>query len=354
MPAGESIWSARILKDAVKPAVRVLFQPQTLAQLPRLLTEGIGPVRRLFVQMHNQGEIQRFLQEGGRVDFISSFARSGNTWVRYLLADALLQSQGMATDTELPVHPRKLIPDYYCDLVSARQPVIKTPSVLVKTHDLYDQLRARFGLDSPSVQLSGSLGPCRILYLYRSPEDVMVSYYHLQRTARYIRQSSFGIDEFCRREIPNWLTSVQSYLRAEEEGVPVHFVSYEKLLREPDVALSGVLRWLEVPHDAAMVERCVSHMQFGKMRALEERSFALAKEFWFRRGDKGGGRAELQTHTLCRIREETDEVLKRIDKRMARQNARRHSPIVPPALDEAQFGSLNNRSCASEARPSGS
>ena len=66
----------------------------------------------------NYAEINQALAGGATVFFISSFPRSGNTWVRFLLSDIFLQRAGRATATVLPVHPDRLIPDIYCNLVS--------------------------------------------------------------------------------------------------------------------------------------------------------------------------------------------------------------------------------------------
>jgi hypothetical protein len=69
--------------------------------------------------------------------FVSSYPRSGNTWVRYLLADCLIQNMGISTASTLPVHPDKIIPDRYLNPISECDTSIKTPGYCVKTHDCY-------------------------------------------------------------------------------------------------------------------------------------------------------------------------------------------------------------------------
>ena len=160
--------------QAIGPAFRLLARPATLAQLPRLLVEGYAPARRMFVQAHNGREITRLLSDGHPITFVSSFARSGNTWVRYLLSDVFLQNHGLETATELAVHPDEIIPDFYCEAIAKRNRAVPTPGLLVKTHDIFGQLQKQFG--EGVAQEPG--GNCRHLYIYRTPEDSLVSFYH--------------------------------------------------------------------------------------------------------------------------------------------------------------------------------
>jgi hypothetical protein len=336
-PQAKSASWSKLALQAIKPAFRLLARPQTLAQLPRLFKEGMGPVRRLFIQAHNQRELSRLIHSGARLNFISSFARSGNTWTRNLLADALLQAQGIETNTDLPVPFQEVVPDYYCDLISRHSQAITMPGILVKTHDSFEQLQARI-LKQPGSERAESKRPaetfrnCKFVYLFRSPEDVLVSYFHLQRKVNYIERSQFGIDEFCRSQLPHWVENVDSYLRAADEGVAVYFVSYEGMLHDPAGALSGVLRWLEISHDAKIVERAVAHMNFANLRAREERDRPGAIEFALRRGGSGAALEELQPQTRCEIRETTAQVLKQANKRLARQTSLNNTaPGVRPS-----------------------
>ena len=101
-------------------AFRLFFNAGNFRHLPRLLREGPGPIWRLAIQAHNTAEMTRLLRGGQPLSFVSSFPRSGNTWMRFLLADVLLQNHGMATSTELPVHPDKIVPDFYCHWIARR------------------------------------------------------------------------------------------------------------------------------------------------------------------------------------------------------------------------------------------
>ncbi len=256
----------RILREGAFPALRLLARPKTLAQIPRLLREGVAPARRMFVQAHNNREMSRLLREHEPISFVCSFARSGNTWMRYLLCDVLLQNQGIQTTTELPVPLGRIIPDYYDDLIARREYTVQTPCHLIKTHDLIPLLQQHVGGDPAVLK-------CKYLYLYRTAEDALVSFFHLYLREKFIRsKAGRDIDLFCLEVLPGWLLHLNSYLEALKEGVEIRLVSYEQLLRQPAAILSETLRWLRIPNSEAAVARANANMQFSNLKAMEAKT----------------------------------------------------------------------------------
>jgi len=349
---------AKVLRPSLGAALRLLLLRSTLRQWPRVLREGTSPFVLLLIQANNIAMINRLLNQGKRVVFLSSFPRSGNTWMRFLLTDVLLQAQGVETNTDLPVHPDNLIPEFRCDsLLSrfARCPhwARERPTVFVKGHFLFARLAQMLSLDgrqSFGLQ-AGGRGPyrdCRILYLYRSPEDALVSVYHLKHDDDYARSRAIhGIDEFCRKHVSRWIDNMTSHFQAADDGVPIYFVSYERMLEGTAMALDETLRWMGVPHDRQVVERAVSNMQFGKLQAMEtqankSRSPAGKQGLFFRRGGVGSGCAELQESTVREIQERTASLLSEAKHRRMKQSSVHPAPaLAAPVLSEIE-GSLRN------------
>lgn len=85
--------------------------------------------------------IEKHLEENKQVIFVSSYPRSGNTWVRNLLSDILLQKSNFQTNTNLPIHPDKIIPDIYANLISDREFSTEDYGLFVKTHENYYNLQ---------------------------------------------------------------------------------------------------------------------------------------------------------------------------------------------------------------------
>lgn len=90
------------------------------------------------VSEENAISIAQISAGGERVVFISSYPRSGNTWIRSILADCFIQDMGFNTTTKLPIHPDKIIPDRYCNMIAERDTSITTPGLFVKTHDSFE------------------------------------------------------------------------------------------------------------------------------------------------------------------------------------------------------------------------
>ena len=303
----------RIFSQGALPALRLLANPKTLAQLPRLFSEGLAPAKRMFVQAHNNKEMARLMREKAPVTFVCSFARSGNTWMRYIMCDVLLQNQGYKTGTILPVDPGRIIPDYYAQLITRRDTSVQTPGHLIKTHDLIPMLQRHVGGD-PQVRR------CKYLYLYRTPEDALVSLYHLSLREKYIRsKAGRNIDLFCLEALPTWVDHLQSYLDALDEGVNIHLIYYDQLLRQPKAVFAEALQWMGIPYTEDIVDHADSNMQFGKLQATEAKTLGGRVPF-FRRGSDGSGSLELKTETVAKIQDATKDQFARANELLARQS----------------------------------
>lgn len=313
------------------------MDPTTLAQWPRLLREGLDPIEHLLIQANNTAIINKLLNNGTKVVFISSFPRSGNTWMRFLLSDIILQMNDVETATKLPVHPDDLIPEFRFNSLARRYVqsphwAIGTPIVFVKTHSLPTRIEQ---IISGNGEQPHHGRDYRALYLYRAAEDALVSFYHfcLQHPEWEVRARG-GIDAFCRKEVDGWIESMSTYLRVSDHGFPVFLVSYEWLLEKPSEVLSDLLHWLGLEHNKQMVDRAISNMQFKSLQAMEvqdgkTRQRPDGQKPFFRRGHPGSGEAELQADTLKEIREKTRELLAKANQRRARQGYEMPSSELP-------------------------
>jgi len=312
-------WMARVACQSLIPGVRMLLKRKTLAQLPRLLSEGMGPVHRMFIQAHNTREINRLLDASEQITFVNSYPRSGNWWIRFLLSDVFHQNQGITTATGDADLAARIVPDFYCERVARRDLSIKTPGALIKSHDDFPTLKARF---SNGDQRQAAFDACRHLCPYRSPEDCLVSIFHVSLRVNYV-QSKAGkdIDAFCLEYLPGWIAHITSHLAAAENGVPVFFVSYHDLLQDTAARLTEMLTWLGASHTPESVERAVANTHFNKVKAVEP-NFQLQYKPLLRSGQNGTGNRELKPETLKIIRESTAKLMAQADQRAARQKAR--------------------------------
>ena len=302
-------------------ALQLLSRSSTLMQLSCLVGKSLGPARRMFITGSNNSKLARLVHDHTLITFVCSYPRSGNTWMRYLLSDVLLQNQGVETTTET-AQPARIIPDYYNDFITPRAATWEAAGYLIKTHDMISTLQKRTGAD-PGVR------QCKWLYIFRTPDDVLVSLFHFSLWEAYIRSNSGGdMDLFCLEYLPDWIQHVTSFLDAIEGGVTIHLVCYEELLREPAAVLSDTLRWLGIPHTPATVQRAESNMRFGKLQAMEAMAFNAGSRL-FRRGVVGSGASELKPDTLSIIRTATKDLMVRAKESLARQRLKDRSEPAP-------------------------
>jgi len=137
--------------------------------------------------------------------FLVSYPRSGNTWMRYLLANIL------RPDCDWHIkNLNDVVPDIY-------QVSIKnyTGSKIIKSHEPYTE-------DYPKV-----------IYMYRDGRDVAVSYYNLSKTA-FGYSGSF--DDFLLAMLTgcsevaygSWQDHVAGWLDAQKDG-NIFYIKYEEL-----------------------------------------------------------------------------------------------------------------------------
>jgi hypothetical protein len=150
--------------------------------------------------------------------FLVSYPRSGNRWVRHLLRDVIALGR---PDLPPPEKLGMLIPDLHVNEMDhlARMDFGMSTQIF-KSHNLPD-LRGR-----------------RIVYLFREPADALVSYFHFHVREKIEPELvAQWPDAFCRAMLPGWCEHVQMALDeyADEYAVTpsrVLLVSYEILLRD--------------------------------------------------------------------------------------------------------------------------
>jgi hypothetical protein len=156
----------------------------------------------------------------------------------------------------------------------------------------------------------------------------MVSFYNFCRDdpeAAFQSRAAKGREEFCRTEIPGWVEHISSYFRATDNGVSIHFVSYDSLFdkRETEfvfnpenlaIVFGDILDWLGVEHTSQMLDRAVANNRFDKSKGTDKQRRVG------RYGHPGQGLAELPGPTYLYIREKTESLLREADSRRMAQS----------------------------------
>jgi aryl sulfotransferase len=217
------------------------------------------------------------------VAWLTSYPRSGNTWVRAMLCCLL-------SPTVNPLeHMQLIIPDLYgrvrAGTLAARSPLI------VKSHDPFE------AAVSSLRRWELSADDHKIVLMVRDPADVAVSCFDFAVLNADDEQSSLlagdrdqqlrmfinafiendGYVDYSRAAPVGLLEHTASWLAAMQRygGVVVRF---DDLLREPANALRRIASYLNIQADEDTVRLAVSACQFQTLRDVEERHIRENRE----------------------------------------------------------------------------
>lgn len=267
-----------------------------------------------------------------RIIWLASFPKSGNTWMRMLLAN-YMSPQGQAPDINTlfrfttadtrqgffdQVNGAPYIARDFDEWLAFRPRVMRAIAVskpghhFVKTHCQCRPI-GPYDLIPPEVTAAA-------IYVVRNPFDVVLSYARhmnedvdsaiLRMTnpeAANMRES--GIIEF----IGRWDDHVSTWLDAP--GLPRHVMRYEDMLTNIEREMRGVLGFLRLPVKDGQMRRAIRAASFKSLQKQErEHGFrerpGPMKQF-FKTGGAGGWRRELTPAQVARIRTEFLPALER-------------------------------------------
>ena len=230
--------------------------------------------------------------------FIVSYPRSGNTWMRHLVRDVIVLSQ-----------PEKPAPESIWMLI---------PDVHVPSHEMQHSAQKEFGVQRRILKSHHleKLGGFRLLYLFREPADTLVSYYHFHRLeVRMRRQVRGGLETFCRQMVEGWCEHVELALKyLEAAPQETLFLSYESLADQGPQTLARAVNFLGINATPRVIAHAIERNAFSKLRKKEESTRVDVKEFFFRKGQVGSARDELSSETLAQIAERAGPVYQRAER----------------------------------------
>lgn len=187
--------------------------------------------------------------------FLASYPRSGNTWLRFLLAEILTENK---VDFD---NINRFIPEL--GLHRSAATLLPRDGSLIKTHEPH---RAEYK---------------RAVYLVRDIRDVALSNYARGRELGVLEGTSF--DDFLpsfldgsASRVGSWMSHVRSWRESLlAESSDLLLVKYEELRRDPEMNLMNLLSFLGVPADRSKVQKAVQNNSLARMRQKEDRSRAL-------------------------------------------------------------------------------
>jgi hypothetical protein len=181
--------------------------------------------------------------------FLASYPRSGSTWLRFLLYEALtlVSAEFGSMKQAVPSVGKQ----------DGARPVLPGGGRVVQTHERY--------LDRER----------RVVYVVRDPRSVVVSEYSWQRRLGIEgRPFEAFFDDFLRgRSNPwgGWDQHVRFWLGGPcARAGKLHLVHFEDMRADTEAVFSAALGFLGSPADASVVHRAVENNSLQRMREKED------------------------------------------------------------------------------------
>lgn len=258
--------------------------------------------------------------------WVSSYPKSGNTWLRFILTHLLLNKPGSSHEVDQFIPEAIIQPGHRLDLISD-QPV------LLKTH--WD-----FSLNLPLMK--NTLG---FIYIVRNPLDILCSQFNFNRLRLNKDNSSISenelkkqlnlyIDTFISHKgnplngdgggHTSWIEGVNNWLRASE-SYPCILLRYEDMLEDTNNQIKKIARFFNVMADNKFISEIEQTSSFKSMKRLEEKEIKNKKGGFFyhdslstafksgnrfmRKGKTGEGRKLLTSDQLSRFVETFEDTM---------------------------------------------
>jgi len=195
-----------------------------------------------------------------KISWLASYPKSGNTWVRFLLYNALYAPPKHSLDIA------RRFPDIHRP-IPFDQP--DDARLVCKTHFAYSPTH-------PKIDETD-----RAVLIIRDPRDVLFSTLNYRRlsglTTEQMSDETFaqrfiatqGDPEFKAIGFGTWFSHIQSW--QNQTRFPVETIRYEDLKASPAQTLSTIASFLGYTIDDAAINAAVKASSFDSMRALEIR-----------------------------------------------------------------------------------
>lgn len=178
---------------------------------------------------------------------LSSFPRSGSTWVRFFLCNLISLTEWGGIQVDFRIMNETMVALGRNNLVMPWQ--ISCMPRIVKTHQPYKRV----------------LGDILAIGIVRDPRDVMVSYYHFEKFRKgnfkgvfseFIRTKKYGID--------NWFNHYRSWINRWDL-----VVRYEDLRTDSFSEFSRILKLIDSKFPQGIIHEAINRSGVNEVRKLE-------------------------------------------------------------------------------------
>jgi hypothetical protein len=151
--------------------------------------------------------------------YIVAFPKSGISWLRFLLSNIIISENNLYKHVNF-INVNDIIPDIHVSRNIPTQALQMPGHRLIKSHSTYNPLYKK------------------VVYLYRNPQNVMMSYYRMWIGLNRFDDSYFNFVTNKKLGIDAWAAHVKGWLYQSHNNQRMIFLSYEDLLKDTQVELT--------------------------------------------------------------------------------------------------------------------
>jgi Sulfotransferase domain len=247
--------------------------------------------------------------------FIVSYPRSGNTWMRFLIAN-LMHPEAPATFANI----ERLVPDAEAQSNRALKRIARPRCI--KSHEYFDH-RYR-----------------QVIYIVRDPRDVALSYYNFERKYRHIDDDyplERYVDDFINGRLSSadwgtWGENVGTWLSARVKDPKFLLLRYEDMIQNPPQGLARIAAFLGIEASPQRLESVIQCSSAQRMRELEQKQADQWVSTKNHRKDipfvgtafSGGWKSKLSTDSVARIESVWGALMQFLDYELVTEEGQRN------------------------------
>lgn len=231
----------------------------------------------------------RFFMAGPDDIFIISYPKSGNTWLRFLIANLIFEKEKVNL-SNLTDFIGDLGGDNEKKLLNQRKPRI------FNSHDYFDP---RFK---------------KVIYMVRDPRDVLTSLYFYLTSLGTIKKN-YSKSQFVKRFLEgefdanfgSWNENVGSWININDKN-KIIIIKYEDLKKNSYKEINKICKFLKVKKSKKKISEAIKKSSFEKLRKMENVDLGFTKYFsdsnpgFFRKGKIGDWKNFLSKKESNKIR----------------------------------------------------
>lgn len=183
--------------------------------------------------------------------WLVSYPRSGNTWLRFIVANLIYRKKEISLKTI-----DDLIPDIYAR--NSWRIDRQRPPRVFKSHEPYNKLYEY------------------VVYMVRNPFAVCNSYFrYFLKTGTYENENDFGIyfSKFLKGELDNygsWKENVASWIYARKNNRKFLLLNYDLMRKDPMGEVGRLANFLGIESDRTHLEEVIQLCSMDRLKKLED------------------------------------------------------------------------------------